>query len=52
MDRLQTDYTAAMRDFEVELMLLVNERLFERGSITSEMYIKAKELIIKLQMIK
>lgn len=47
MDKLQTDYDTAMRDFEIELMLLVNERLYEKSSITSEMYIKAKELILK-----
>lgn len=47
MDKLQTDYTAAMREFEIALMLLVNERLFQKGSITPELYRKAKELILK-----
>lgn len=42
-----TSQAAAMRDFEIELMLLVNERLHQKGGITTEMYIKAKEQILK-----
>lgn len=44
---IKNDCETAMRDFELELMLLVNERLYEKGSITDEMYIKAKALILK-----
>jgi hypothetical protein len=40
-------HETAMRDFELELMLLVNERLHEKNQITTEMYVKAKELILK-----
>lgn len=49
VDKVATtiDYNAAMRDFEIELMLLVNERLHQKGEITTEMYIKAKEMILK-----
>lgn len=47
VDMAKTGYDAAMRDFEAELMLLVNERLYQKSSITAEMYIKAKELIFK-----
>ena len=36
-----------MRRFEIELKLLVNQRLYEKAHITEEMYIRAKELIIK-----
>ena len=39
--------SAAMKVFETELKLLVNQRLYEKGHITEEMYIRAKELIIK-----
>ncbi|MCL2580222.1 MAG: hypothetical protein FWE32_09380 [Oscillospiraceae bacterium] len=31
----------------IEVKLSVNRRLFEKGRITEEMYIKAKERIIK-----
>lgn len=41
-------HTAAMRDFELELMLLINERLYQKRYITTEMYLKAKELILKI----
>lgn len=47
LDEAMNGYDTAMHDFELELMMLVNERLFEKGSITDEMYIKAKELILK-----
>jgi len=33
--------------FLTEIKLSVNHRLFEKGHITEEMYVKAKELIIK-----
>jgi len=33
--------------FTTEIKLSVNHRLFEKGYITEEMYIKAKEMIIK-----
>lgn len=45
MTGLQTDYGAALREFETELLLLVNERLHETGTITPELYAKAKELL-------
>lgn len=47
MNKTVTDYDTAMRDFEIELMLLVNEQLYKKGNITAEMYIKGKELILK-----
>lgn len=31
----------------IEIKLSVNRNLFERGILTEEMYIKAKELILK-----
>ena len=37
----------AMNTFLIEIKLSVNQRLFENGHITEEMYTKAKELIIK-----
>ena len=37
----------AMNDLLAEIKLSINRRLFEKGIITEEMYIKAKELIIK-----
>lgn len=36
-----------MNTFLVEVKLSVNHKLFEKGYITEEMYVKAKELIIK-----
>jgi len=36
-----------MKDFTMEIKLSINHRLFEKGHITEEMYVKAKELIIK-----
>ena len=47
MDETMTSRDSAMRDFEIELMLLVNERLHQKGSITTEIYIKAKAQILK-----
>ena len=37
----------AMNALLVEIKLSINRRLFEKGYITEEMYIKAKEIIIK-----
>ena len=37
----------AMNTFLVEVKLSINHKLFEKGHITEEMYVKAKELIIK-----
>ena len=36
----------AMKSLLVETKLSVNHKLFEKGYITEEMYVKAKELII------
>ena len=36
-----------MNTFLMEIKLSVNHRLFEKGYITKEMYVKAKEFIIK-----
>lgn len=47
MNKAGDKYQEAMWSFEMELMLLVNERLYQNGKITMEMYIKAKEEIIK-----
>ena len=37
----------ALRLAVVEIKLLVNRRLFQKGVLTEEMYTKAKELILK-----
>ena len=37
----------AMNALIIEIKLSINRRLFEQGHITEEMYIKAKEIIIK-----
>ena len=34
-------------EFEVEIKLYINRRLYETGTITGEMYIRAKEVIMK-----
>ncbi len=50
MKQLQNGLTVneeAMRLFEIQLKLTVNERLYQQGAITEEMYIKAKEIILK-----
>ena len=36
-----------IKKFEDEIKLLVNQRLFDKGLITEEMYMKAKSLILK-----
>ena len=36
-----------MQQLENEIKLLVNQRLYDKGYITSEMYSKAKSLILK-----
>ena len=36
-----------MNTFLMEIKLSVNHRLFEKGYITEEMYVRAKEYIIK-----
>lgn len=41
------DYDEAMRHFEEELMLHINERLYQKKVITFDMYMKAKDLILK-----
>lgn len=35
------------KELEIEIKLLINLRLYENGSITEEMYTRAKEMIIK-----
>lgn len=47
MDRQVAVIPEAMRDLELEVMLHINERLFQGGGITQEMRDKAKELILK-----
>jgi len=48
MDKMKsTDKSAHINDLIVEIKLSINRRLFEKGYITEEMHIKAKELIIK-----
>jgi len=37
----------AINALRAEIKLSINRRLFEQGHITQEMYIKAKEIIIK-----
>ena len=36
----------AIKKLEIELKLHINKKLFEKGYITEEMYIKAKQIII------
>ena len=43
----KTEKSKAMNDLIIEIKLSINLRLFEKGCITEEMYIRAKELIIK-----
>lgn len=43
----QLEYQNKMKNFLIEVKLSINHSLFEKGHITEEMYIKAKELIIK-----
>jgi len=47
MDRQVAVIPEVMRDLELEVMLHINERLFQGGGITQEMRDKAKELILK-----
>ncbi|MFI3115570.1 MAG: hypothetical protein R3Y12_05470 [Clostridia bacterium] len=35
------------KKLEIEIKLKVNENLYKKNAITEEMYIKAKELILK-----
>lgn len=39
--------SAEMKRFENELKLLINQRLYDKGCITAEMYTKAKSMILK-----
>lgn len=32
---------------KIEIKLMINKKLYEQGFLTEEMYIKAKELILK-----
>lgn len=43
----QTQENKNMDSLILEIKLSINHSLFEKGYITEEMYIKAKELIIK-----
>ena len=43
----KTEKSLAMNDLITEIKLSINRRLFKKGCITEEMYIRAKELIIK-----
>jgi len=42
-----TEQSKEMNSFFVEIKLNINHKLYEKGYITEEMYVKAKELIIK-----
>ena len=37
---------SAVKKLEIELKLHINKKLYEKGLITEEMYIKAKQMII------
>lgn len=37
----------ALKEAIVEIKLHVNRKLYEKGAITEEMYVKAKDLILK-----
>lgn len=36
------------KDFEMKIKLHINQKLYEKGQITAEMYTKAKEMIYRL----
>ena len=38
---------AAEKDFIIAIKLHINQALFDKGHITEEMYVKAKELILR-----
>ncbi len=38
---------AAEKEFIIAIKLHINQILFDRGHITEEMYVRAKELILK-----
>ena len=44
--RIETGNRERLSEFRMELKLLVNQRLFDKGHITEEMYIKAKKIIL------
>lgn len=37
----------ALKSAIIEIKLFVNRRLYEKGALTEEMYMRAKELILK-----
>ena len=37
----------AMESVTIEVKMHINQRLFQKGAITEEMYTRAKELILK-----
>ena len=47
MDKQAIISPEAGRELELEIMLHINERLFQKGTITQEMRNKAVELILK-----
>ena len=36
----------AMKELEAQIMLHINQKLYEKGFITEEMYIKVKNMIL------
>lgn len=48
MDKQIATYSEAMRELELEILLHINQQLFQSGSITEELCEKAKEMILKL----
>ena len=36
----------AMKEFEIQIMLHINQRLYDKGLITEEMYKKVKNMIL------
>ena len=41
-----TIYPEAMKEFELQVMLHINQRLYDKGLITEEMYKKVKNVIL------
>ena len=47
IDKKEAQQYEKINTFLMEIKLSVNHRLFEKGYITEEMYVRAKEIIIK-----
>ena len=48
MDKQKNSAPNVTRELELEILLHINKQIFEKGRITTEIYEKAKERILKL----